>query len=60
MCSTFYGDLILSLVYTLDGSGRHGVYFRVGLNGLVQHGWAHLVSGSFRELSLSGCLARLG
>jgi hypothetical protein len=31
MCSLFYGDIILSLIYTLVGSRWHDVYFWAGL-----------------------------
>jgi hypothetical protein len=36
MCSVFYGDLILSLVYALVGSGRHSEHFQAGLTVLAR------------------------
>jgi hypothetical protein len=38
MSLTFYGGLILSLVYTLAGSGRYGVHFRPRLTGPTRLG----------------------
>jgi hypothetical protein len=38
MSLAFYGDLILSLVYALMGSGRHGVHFRARLTGPARLG----------------------
>jgi hypothetical protein len=50
MCSIFYGDLILNLVYALAGLGRHSEHFRAGLNGPSRHSWAHPMSGSFQRV----------